>query len=66
MAKATVSLTVTPLELQIIDEALRVLAQVGKYPDERIRANLDLFDGVPRDLVMMAQKLRRDMGVKGC
>ncbi len=64
MAKASVTLKVTPLELQVIDEALRNLAMLARDPGEKHRINYSLSNGVPLQLVAAVNKLRQDLGVK--
>ena len=71
MAQAPVMLKVSPAELQIIDDALRMYAWVNKslaYPLER-KHPLEGFQHIVRGndhrtLLMKANKIRQDIGLK--
>ena len=73
MAQAQATLKVSPRELQVIDDALRMYAYVNRdlaRPEDRARAHpLDGFQhiirgGDARMLVVQADKLRKDIGMK--
>jgi hypothetical protein len=70
MAQATVTLKVTPNELQVVAEALRMYARanrdLAKDSDllEGYQLLVSIGDGNNRKLAMMATKIRQDIGLK--
>ena len=68
MASAQVAVRISPYELQLIDEGLKLLLKVaashidGGKPDLTI--NWKLTDGDPRQMAHEASQLRRDLGIK--
>lgn len=71
MAHAVVNLRISPLELQIVDEALRMLRHVAMYtcqdaadPLENFTPNWGLTSNDPRKLSLQCEALRRDIGLK--
>ena len=70
MMNATVTLKVTPNELQIIDAALKMYAYAMIEREGRThrldgyQLDLSICDGDPRMAMMAAQKIRRDIGLK--
>jgi len=72
MARATVSLKVTPNELQIVDEALRMYAYACRnihrddraHPLDGLKMNLSIGENDHRRLAMVAEETRRGIGLK--
>lgn len=71
MAQAQVTLRVSPAELQIIDDALRMYAYANRflYKPEGHEYPLEGFQHIVRGndhrvLLMQANKLRQDIGLK--
>lgn len=72
MAQATVSLKVTPNELQIIDEALRMYVYANRnihrddraHPLEGLKLNLSIGENDHRRLALCAEEIRRGIGLK--
>lgn len=68
MASATVTLKVSPQELQILNEALRWYEHALKYwrvvNKPEFKANAGAFDNDPRKGVIIAQKLQNQIGLK--
>ena len=72
MASAIVTLKVTPQELQVIDQALRMWSYASgnlhdnayAHPLERYQHDLTMVGGNPLQATMIANKLRKDIGFK--
>jgi len=68
MATATVTVKITPYELQLIDEALNLLFKtsisIARKEPPQPTVNFDLSDGDPRALAHRAGELRRNLGMK--
>lgn len=72
MAQATVSLKVTPNELQIIDEALKMYTYACRnihrddraHPLNGLKLNLSIGGNDHRRLAAHADEIRRDIGLR--
>jgi len=71
MAQATVTLKVSPYELQLIKEslrqyewAMRTLLWEDKEHRKRVQPSLAVFEGDTRTIALAAQQLLKDIGLK--
>lgn len=65
MAQATVTMKVTPEELQHIDAALDYYAwSVKAIRQPSAKADVRIIGSDPRRCIMVAQKIRQDIGLK--
>jgi len=76
MAQATVTIKITPLELQVITEALKMLGYVSRHcvrdpgavekpqPLAGYQYDLILAEGDPRKLAVLAERIRGELGLR--